>query len=101
MPFAAIAQQTGRTYRLGCLFATPREANIAFSTNCDGTASLFIEAQNLAVAYRAFVQHVNTVPWRSHFVKAVGLWESASPANRARVGGRGRRGEVPSDGVDR
>jgi hypothetical protein len=41
-PFAAMAQQAGRSYRLGCLLPLPPDAplNVAFSTNCDDAVSL-------------------------------------------------------------
>jgi putative ABC transport system substrate-binding protein len=59
-PFAAMAQQPGRTYRLGCLLPVPREAN---SYNFDGLRQRgFIEGQNLTVEYRAFGQHVDLLP---------------------------------------
>jgi putative tryptophan/tyrosine transport system substrate-binding protein len=44
-PFAALAQEPGRTYRLGCLLTTPREANIAFFDELRRRG--FIEGQNL------------------------------------------------------
>ena len=53
-PFAALAQEPGRTYRLGCLFprsrAIPR--NIAFFDELRRRG--FIEGQNLTIEYRAF-----------------------------------------------
>jgi hypothetical protein len=40
-PFAAMAQEPGRTYRLGLLLPFPRDApyHIAFSRNCGATVS--------------------------------------------------------------
>jgi putative ABC transport system substrate-binding protein len=59
-PFAASAQQTGRSYRLGCLLAAPREGTIAFFDELRRHG--FIEGQNLTVEYRVFAQQVNLVP---------------------------------------
>ena len=68
-PFAAMAQQAGRTYRLGCLLPVPRQAN---SYNFDGLRRHgFIEGQNLTVEYRAYAQHVDLVPqYAAELVKA-------------------------------
>ena len=46
-PFAATAQEAVRTYRLGFLVTTPREANIAFFDELRRLG--FIEGQNLTV----------------------------------------------------
>jgi putative tryptophan/tyrosine transport system substrate-binding protein len=62
-PFAALAQQAGRTYRLGFLFPQPRDPHTAF------VDALFdelrrrgvIEGQNLTVEYRAYAQHVDLI----------------------------------------
>jgi hypothetical protein len=53
-PFAAMAQEPGRTYRLGCLRAGPRYKPFFDELRRRG----FIEGQNLTVEYRAFGQHV-------------------------------------------
>src|SRR6202030_3816748 len=59
-PFAAVAQQAGRTYRLGCLFATPRETTPTAETFWDALRrGGFIEGQNLTVEYRIYGQHVD------------------------------------------
>jgi putative ABC transport system substrate-binding protein len=62
LPFAAMAQEPGRTYRLGALLALARDApvNIAFIEELRRRG--FIEAQNLTVEYRAFGQHVDLIP---------------------------------------
>jgi hypothetical protein len=39
-PFAAMAQEPGRTYRLGALLSTPRPQPRLFSVNCDASVSL-------------------------------------------------------------
>jgi putative ABC transport system substrate-binding protein len=53
-PLAAKAQETGRTYRLGCLLPLPRTApiNVAFFDELQRRG--FIEGQNLTVEYRAY-----------------------------------------------
>jgi putative tryptophan/tyrosine transport system substrate-binding protein len=68
-PFAAMAQQAGRTYRLGCLLAGPPNDYVAFF---DGLRRRgFIEGQNLTVEYRAYGQHVGLIPqYAAELVKA-------------------------------
>jgi putative tryptophan/tyrosine transport system substrate-binding protein len=57
-PFAAVAQQAGRTYRLGCLFAgRAQELYDAFFESARRHG--FIEGQNLTVDYRDFSQHID------------------------------------------
>ena len=53
-PFAAMAQQAGRTYRLGFLVLIPRDRpiNVAFFDELRRRG--FIEGQNLTVEYRAY-----------------------------------------------
>jgi putative ABC transport system substrate-binding protein len=59
-PFAAMAQQAGRTYHLGCLLASRPNEYVAFF---DGLRSRgFIEGQNLTLEYRAFGEHVDLIP---------------------------------------
>jgi hypothetical protein len=55
-----MAQQQGRTHRLGCLLSVPREANIAFLDELRRRG--FIEGQNLTVKFRAYGQHVDLIP---------------------------------------
>jgi ABC-type uncharacterized transport system substrate-binding protein len=60
--FPAIAQEAGRTYRVGMLFPFPRDAGeaveiIAFSDELRRQG--FIEGQNLAIDYRAWAPHVD------------------------------------------
>ena len=61
-PFAALAQEPGRTYRLGCLLPLTRDApiNVAFFDELRRRG--FIEGQNLTVEYRAYGQHVDLIP---------------------------------------
>jgi putative tryptophan/tyrosine transport system substrate-binding protein len=57
-PLAAMAQQAGRTYRLGCLFAgRAQELYDAFFESARRHG--FIEGQNLTVDYRDFSQHID------------------------------------------
>jgi putative tryptophan/tyrosine transport system substrate-binding protein len=60
-PFAVLAQQAGRTYRLGCLEPLPRDnpANMAFFDELRRRG--FIEGQNLTVEYRTFGLHVDLI----------------------------------------
>jgi hypothetical protein len=70
-PFAAMAQEPGRIYRLGVLFAAPR--------NDDSTAAFFegvrrqgfSEGQNLTVIHHAFAMNPDRLPeWVAELVKA-------------------------------
>ena len=62
-PFAALAQEPGRTYRLGCLWASPRGDDPAYKAFFDELRRRgFIEGQNLTVEYRAYGQHVDLIP---------------------------------------
>jgi putative ABC transport system substrate-binding protein len=60
-PLAALAQQAGRTYRLGCLLPLPRDApvNIAFFDALRHRG--FIEGQNLTVKYHAYGLQVDLI----------------------------------------
>ena len=68
-PLAALAEQAGRTYRLGCLLPSPPNEYVAFF---DGLRRRgFIEGQNLTVQYRAYGQHVDLIPqYAADLVKA-------------------------------
>ena len=61
LPLAALAQEPGRTYRLGCLLPLPRDApiNVAFFDQLRRRG--FIEGQNLTVEYRAYGLHVDLI----------------------------------------
>jgi len=69
-PFAAVAQEPGRTYRLGCLFPVPRgSAEDAWFDKLRRRG--FIEGQNLTIEYRSYAQHVDLVPqYAAELVKA-------------------------------
>jgi ABC-type uncharacterized transport system substrate-binding protein len=70
-PFAALAQQPGRTYRLGCLLPLTRDAliNVAFFDEFRRRG--FIEGQNLAVEWRTFGAHYELIPqYAAELVKA-------------------------------
>src|SRR5690349_9447002 len=60
-PFAAMAQQAGRTYRLGCLspFARDVPFNLLFFDKLRRRG--FIEGQNLTIVYRAFAPHLDLI----------------------------------------
>jgi putative tryptophan/tyrosine transport system substrate-binding protein len=62
LPFAAVAQETGRTYRLGTLMGHPRDVpvNVAFLEEFRRYG--FIEGQNFAVEWRTFGQNVDLLP---------------------------------------
>jgi putative tryptophan/tyrosine transport system substrate-binding protein len=70
-PFAAMAMQAGRTYRLGCLSPLFRDApiNVAFFDELRRRG--LIEGQNLTVEFRAYGQHVDLIPqYAAELVKA-------------------------------
>jgi putative ABC transport system substrate-binding protein len=70
-PFAAMAQQTGRTYRLGFLVLIPRDAPINVRFFDELRRNGFIEGQNLAVEWRAFKQHSDLISqYATELVKA-------------------------------
>jgi putative tryptophan/tyrosine transport system substrate-binding protein len=61
--FAALAQEPGRTYRLGCLFNSPRgdePQDIAFFNELRRGG--FIEGRNLTVEYRAYGKQLDLIP---------------------------------------
>jgi putative ABC transport system substrate-binding protein len=61
-PFAALAQQPGRTYRLGGLSSNPRN-NPAFVAMFDELRRFgFIEGQNLTIVWRAFALNIDLIP---------------------------------------
>ena len=70
-PFAATAQQAGRTYRLGCLLPLTRDApvNVAFFDELRRRG--FIEGQNLTVEYRPYALHFDLISqYAAELVKA-------------------------------
>ena len=60
-PVAAMAQQAGRTYRLGALLPLARDApvNVAFLEEFRRRG--FVEGQNLIVEWRAYGQHADLI----------------------------------------
>jgi putative ABC transport system substrate-binding protein len=58
-PFAVLAQQPGRTYRLGCLFASGRVQELYDAFFEPARRHGFIEGQNLTVDLRDFSQHID------------------------------------------
>ena len=67
-PFAALAQEPGRTYRLGCLAPFPRE-NVLFFDELQRRG--FDEGKNLIVAYRDFGRNNDlSSEYASELVKA-------------------------------
>jgi hypothetical protein len=71
-PFAAMAQEPGRTYRLGCLVSSPRGSISGYVAFFDELRRHgFIEGQNLTVEYRTYAQHVDLIPqYAAELVKA-------------------------------
>jgi hypothetical protein len=70
-PFAAMAQQTGRTYRLGVLSASPRSIPASVAMIDELRRLSFIEGQNLTIDYRNFAQHVDLISeYAAELVKA-------------------------------
>jgi putative ABC transport system substrate-binding protein len=61
-PLAALAQQPGRTYRLGCLLPLTRDApvNVEFFDKLRRRG--FIEGQNLTVEWRRWGGHLDFIP---------------------------------------
>jgi putative ABC transport system substrate-binding protein len=61
LPLAALAQEPGRTYRLGCLSPHPRDIpfNVLFF---DKLRRLhFTEGRNLTIDYRAYAAHIDLI----------------------------------------
>jgi putative tryptophan/tyrosine transport system substrate-binding protein len=73
-PFQAIAQEAGRTYRVGMLFPFPRDTREGVGVITAFFDELrkqgFIEGQNLAIEYRAWAPHVDqTTAYAAELVK--------------------------------
>jgi putative tryptophan/tyrosine transport system substrate-binding protein len=68
-PFAAMSQQAGRTYRLGCLFAAPRSSNVPVPFFNELQRGGFIEGQNLTVEYR-YGQKIDLPQYAAELVNA-------------------------------
>jgi putative tryptophan/tyrosine transport system substrate-binding protein len=83
-PFAAVAQEPGRTYRLGCLFSAPRgnePEDIAFFNELRRGG--FIEGQNLTVAYRVIGQRLDLIPQYAAELVNAGVDVIAAASNDA------------------
>jgi putative ABC transport system substrate-binding protein len=61
-PFAALAQEPGRTYRLGFLFAVPRAHEAVTACLDPARQGGFIEGQNLTVDYRNYSSDIGLLP---------------------------------------
>jgi putative tryptophan/tyrosine transport system substrate-binding protein len=57
-PFAALAQQAGRTYRYGIVAPFPCEAPIIIALSDEMRRRGYIDGQNLAIDCREFGPHV-------------------------------------------
>jgi putative ABC transport system substrate-binding protein len=69
--FAAMAQEPGRTYSLGCLLTAPRDEPIFVAFFDELRRGGFIEGQNLTVEYRVYGEHVDLIPkYAAQLVKA-------------------------------
>jgi putative ABC transport system substrate-binding protein len=61
LPFTAVAQHAGRTYRLGVLLPHPRDVPINVAFVEEFRRHGFIEGQNLEVEWRAYGLHVDLI----------------------------------------
>jgi putative tryptophan/tyrosine transport system substrate-binding protein len=62
LPFAAVAQQPARTYRLGALMGHPRDVPVNAAFLEEFRRAGFIEGQNFAVDWRVFGQDLGLLP---------------------------------------
>jgi putative tryptophan/tyrosine transport system substrate-binding protein len=70
-PFAAVAQEPGRMYRLGVLFAGPRSGDAVTAFFQGVRRQRFIEGYNLTVIYHALGMNPGLLPeWAAELVKA-------------------------------
>ena len=71
VPFAALAQQAGRTYRLGVLLPHPRDVPVNLAFLDEFRRRGFIEGQNFAIEWRAYWQHFDLISqYAGELVKA-------------------------------
>jgi putative ABC transport system substrate-binding protein len=61
-PFAAMAQQAGRTYRVGGLASGPRNSWAANAVFDELRRFGFTEGQNLTIEWREYALHVDLIP---------------------------------------
>jgi putative ABC transport system substrate-binding protein len=70
-PLAARAQEAGRTYRLGGVSGSPRNASFAVAMFDELRRLGFIEGQNLTIDWRSYGPRVDLIPeFVAEFVKA-------------------------------
>ena len=62
LPFAAKAQEAGRTYRLGTLMGHPRDVPVNLAFLEEFRRHGFIEGQNFAVEWRTYGQNFDLLP---------------------------------------
>jgi putative tryptophan/tyrosine transport system substrate-binding protein len=60
-PFAAMAQQAGRTYRVGGLSVGPRNAPVTAAMFDELRRFGFIEGQNLTIQWRQYTLHIDLI----------------------------------------
>jgi putative ABC transport system substrate-binding protein len=60
--FAAVAQQAGRTYRIGGLSSAPRNSPPLVAMFDELRRSGFIEGQNLTIDWRSYQQDIDLIP---------------------------------------
>jgi putative tryptophan/tyrosine transport system substrate-binding protein len=61
-PCAAVAQEPGRTYRVGGLSSGPRNSPVHIAMFDELQRSGFIEGQNLAIEWRVYGLHIDAIP---------------------------------------
>jgi putative ABC transport system substrate-binding protein len=70
-PFVALAQQAGRTYRVGGLSGSPRDSPPFVAMFNELRRLGFIEGQNLTVDWRVYALHIDLIPeFAAELVKA-------------------------------
>ena len=84
-PFAALAQQAGRTYRIGGLSGSPRNSPPLVAMFDELRRLGFIEGQNLTIDWRVYALHIDLIPeFAAELVKAkVDVIYAAGDAVRA------------------
>jgi putative tryptophan/tyrosine transport system substrate-binding protein len=61
-PLVTMAQETGRTYRIGGLSSSPRDAPFVIATFDELRRFGFIEGENLTIDWRAYGQRIELIP---------------------------------------
>ena len=80
-PFAALAQEAGRTYGLGVLLPATRDVPVNMAFLDEFRRHSFIEGQNLRVEWRAYGPHPDLISQSS---QRAGLWAFALHSRRQR-----------------